>query len=238
MSPLLNTQKAYLQKARRFEKGLPDLFLHAWVETQLLERLKDLPLAARQLKQGFFFENAMGFPISPFYHKGCRGVIDAYHLPFRNHTWDALLESMHLHILNDVPAYLKEVKRILKRGAYYVSAFLGGESAKALRYKLIELEANLFGTATLRLVPTLRTDQIGKLLEATGFQSTVIECVEVTTHYSTFRHLIQDIRQAGENGILVIQRSSYQRQLWKKLEEAWQDLMPLKLEIIFITTHS
>lgn len=238
MSVLLNTKKLYRQKAQRFEKGYSDLFLHAWVEQQLLSRLDDLSLSPQGVAQGFLFEKRGTLSLSPFYHRGCDVVVDPYGLPFASCVWEVFVESMQLYLMNEVPAYLKEVHRVLKKGGYYVAGFLGGDSAKALRHHLIQLEAELFGTATLRLVPTLRVEQIAPLLSWASFQNIVVECVTVKIDYTSFLRLVHDIRAAGENGILVGPSSPFQRSLWQKLKANWAKLMPLHVEIIFLKAQA
>lgn len=61
------------------------------------------------------------------------GPIDGSRLPYDDHSFDIVISSMSMHWVNDLPNFLKEVKRILKPDGVFMAAMLGGETLHELR---------------------------------------------------------------------------------------------------------
>lgn len=230
MSFLFNTGKMHQQKVRRFSKPL-DLYLHQWVEKEIIKRYELSCLSPHLACLNFFYEKK-GMILTPFYDSKADLIIDSCHLPFKNHYWDVWLDAMHIHTLNALPYYFKEVQRVLKKGGWFMGGFLGGDTAKHLRHHFIHIESKLYGTASLRFMPTLQPDYFTSLMANMGFKNSVVECEKIQVSYKTFKAFIEDIRMTGENGILGTP-FTYQRALWQDISDHWQSLMPLTLEMIF-----
>jgi NADH dehydrogenase [ubiquinone] 1 alpha subcomplex assembly factor 5 len=49
-------------------------------------------------------------------------------LPFDDSTFDLVTSSMSLHWCNDLPAALKEIRRVLKPDGCFIGAMLGGNT--------------------------------------------------------------------------------------------------------------
>jgi ubiquinone/menaquinone biosynthesis C-methylase UbiE len=148
------------------------------------------------------------------------------------------MDSMELYLYNDVPKALKEVKRILKPQGLYRAAFLGGDCAKDLRKRWIELESLYDHQASLKLIPTIRPEAITQLLQRISFKDIVVECMDVQIHYSSLQTMVRDIREAGENRLFSSKPHKYQRKFWQHVCDEWSEFMPLSLDIIFITARA
>lgn len=63
-------------------------------------------------------------------------------LPFENESFDAVLSSMSLHWINDLPGLFREVRRVLKPDGAFIAAMAGGETLFELRcsFQLAEQE--------------------------------------------------------------------------------------------------
>jgi ubiquinone/menaquinone biosynthesis C-methylase UbiE len=55
-------------------------------------------------------------------------------LPFEDNTFDLVMSSLSLHWINDLPACMTEVMRVLKPNGAFVGALFGGETLPELRW--------------------------------------------------------------------------------------------------------
>jgi hypothetical protein len=231
MNLLINTIRLRQDKERRLRKGFHALFLHEWVEKELIKRVP-LGLTDPLVYRGFFHgDPSLG--IHSFYPKD-HGLTEPLLLPFQDHLLPGFIDSMELHLYNDIPGALKEVKRVLKPKGWYLGALLGGDSGKGLRQALLETESLYYNQASLKLLPTVRPETLINLMQKAGFQDIVLECIDMTLEYTSLKAMMADIRGAGENRLFQTQAYQMQKRLWAHMAAHWKTWMPLKIEILFI----
>lgn len=242
MKHLFNTCALRHRKTQLFKNGSSDLFLHGWVEDALQAKLSVLdPKAQLRIYKGYVCRGFVKNPLPVGVHSFAplqQGLVDPLFLPFKIDSLYGFIDSMEMHLYNDVLGALYEIKRILKPTGLYLGAFLGGESAKALRTRLIELESLYYNQASLKLIPTIRPDTMTSLLQKVEFTDIVVECVQVKIDYTSLQKMVSDIRACGENKPFQDHFVQYQPKLWQHLKDEWSSLMPLPLDIIFITARA
>ncbi len=74
-----------------------------------------------------------------------RVVGDEEILPFRNESFDLIVSALSLHLVNDLPGALVQLRRALKPDGLFLGAVLGGSSLQELREALAIAETEIAG---------------------------------------------------------------------------------------------
>ncbi|MER0239878.1 methyltransferase domain-containing protein [Fulvimarina sp. MAC8] len=133
-------------------------------------------------------------------------VADEEALPFAAGSLDLVLSNLTLHLTNDTPGTLIQIRRALKPDGLFSAALLGGETLNELRQSLLAAEAEASGGVSPRVVPFPDIRDLGGLLQRAGFALPVTDQDRLTVRYDTMFELMRDIRAMGLANSLV-QRS-------------------------------
>lgn len=212
--PLLDRRR--LRAARQAEPGAD--FLLQNVAEELVDRLSlvqrrfavgvDLAghggqLAAR-LQAGGQVERLVRIERDArFLREGEEGIVaDEEALPLRDDSVDLVVSALSLHLTNDTPGALVQIRRALKPDGLFLAALLGGETLTELRASLLTAEAELYGGASPRVAPFADLREAGALLQRTGFALPVIDLDRLTVRYDSMFHLMRDLRAMGMTNML------------------------------------
>ena len=128
-------------------------------------------------------------------------------LPLADESVDLIVSNLSLHLTNDTPGTLVQIRRALKPDGLFLAGFLGGDTLQELRGSLVAAEAELSGGVAPRVAPFADIRDAGALLQRTGFALPVTDQDRLTVRYATMFDLMADIRAMGMANMLV-QRSS------------------------------
>lgn len=134
---------------------------------------------------------------------GVRLVADEEHLPFAEHTFDAVFSVLSLQGVNDLPGALMQAQHILKPDGLFLAALIGGESLTELRQAMLAGEIAEEGGAAPRVSPMVGAQDAGLLLQRAGFALPVVESETITATYSDALSLMLDLRGMGEGNALA-----------------------------------
>ena len=168
-------------------------------------------------------------------------VCDEDRLPFADGTFDLILNIGVIDTVNDLPGMLILTRRILKPDGLLLGAFVGAESLTTLKSVLIEAEGDRVAP---HLHPQIDIRTFGDLLTRAGMALPVVDSETLTVRYSSFRRLIEDIRDwGGENALeshaWPIRRATYKRAIEAFAHRAKADGKTSEhLEIIYICAWS
>jgi SAM-dependent methyltransferase len=124
-------------------------------------------------------------------------------LPFADHAFDAVVSAGSLHLVNDLPGALVQMRRALQPDGLLLVAFPGGDTLVELRRALTMAEAELTGGASPRVAPFVDVRDLGGLLQRAGFALPVVDVDRLTLTYGDPLSLIADLRRAGEANVLA-----------------------------------
>ena len=110
---------------------------------------------------------------------------DAYHLPLATASIDFFYSNLLLPYISDIPAFVREMRRVLALGGAFCFAGLGVDSLKELR---------ALGFSSYRF-PDMH--DIGDMLIDAGFSNPVVDTEYITLDYDDLQTLLQDIRLLG-----------------------------------------
>lgn len=125
-----------------------------------------------------------------------RVVVDLEALPFGQNTFDLIVSGLALHLVNDLPGTLIQIRRALKSDGLFLGALLGGTTLWELRQAFVQAEA-VEGGASPRVAPFADVRDLGALLQRAGFALPVADSDIVTVAYQTPLHLMREIRAFG-----------------------------------------
>lgn len=107
---------------------------------------------------------------------------DAYHLPLATASINFFYSNLLLPYISDIPAFIREMRRVLALGGAFCFAGLGVDSLKELR---------ALGLSSYRF-PDMH--DIGDMLIDAGFSNPVVDTEYITLDYDDLQTLLQDIR--------------------------------------------
>lgn len=130
-------------------------------------------------------------------------VADEEWLPFRDASFDLIINNLSLHWANDLPGALIQIRRALKPDGFFIAALFGGETLRELRECLYEAEMQLRGGVSQHISPFADIQDCGGLLQRAGFNLPVVDKERFTLTYRDTFQLMRELRGMGEGNILT-----------------------------------
>lgn len=130
-------------------------------------------------------------------------VADEEVLPFAPASLDLVVSLLSLHLVDDLPGTLVQIRRALVPDGLFLASLLGGQTLSELRDSLAAAEIELTGGLSPRVVPFLDVRDLGGLLQRAGFALPVTDTDRVTVRYASLFDLMADLRAMGATNPLV-----------------------------------
>lgn len=140
--------------------------------------------------------------------EGLRVVADEEALPFAPASLDLVVSGLSLHLVNDLPGTLLQLRRALKPDGLLLAALLGGETLRELRQAWLAAEAEVTGGASPRVAPFADVRDLGALLQRAGFALPVVDAETVTVSYNSPLALMRELKAMGASNMLSARRKS------------------------------
>jgi SAM-dependent methyltransferase len=221
---LIFDRDVLLRRRERYAGGANQHdFLLARVSDDFAERLslikRSFPLAAnvgahhgllsRRLAGAGGIEHIVNMEHSLRLLRQCRGwrvVADEEALPFAEASLDLVVSGLALHLVNDLPGALVQIRRALRPDGLLLAALLGGTTLTELRQSWLAAEAEVTGGASPRVAPFADVRDLGALLQRAGFALPVVDSEIVTVTYASPLALMQELRAMGASNMLISRR--------------------------------
>ncbi|WP_106753815.1 class I SAM-dependent methyltransferase [Pannonibacter carbonis] len=129
-------------------------------------------------------------------------VCDDAFLPLKDASVGLIASALSLHLVNDLPGALIQIRRALQPDGLFVAAVLGGETLSELRDCLMRAELELTGGAGPRVAPFADTRDLGALLQRAGFALPVTDTDKLTVRYDSLFGLMRDLKAMGATSVL------------------------------------
>lgn len=230
-------QRCRLTRALR--SGAAD-FLLAWTVEDICERLTTVkrrfshivdigtpsPILAQALAHDFetvvvrlspLFDTLAAAPVL-----NCVG--DEETSPFKPESFDLAVSALALHMVNDLPGALVQIRRSLRPDGLFIGAIIGGGSLRELREALGEAEAEVTGGASPRIAPFADVRDMGGLLQRAGFALPVADSEPLNVRYDDLFALMADLRAMGATNALAERlRRPTRRQVFLRAAEIYAE---------------
>ncbi len=172
-----------------------------------------------------------------------RVVADPELLPFATGSIHLVVSALNLHQVNDLPGTLIQIRHILKEKGLFIASLFGGETLKELREIMMEVETELKGGASPRIIPFTEVKDAGQLLQRAGFALPVADSDTITVRYKNAFDVWKDLRAMGETNMLTKRSKRYVgKQFFPTVAERYhkrfanpEGLIPATFEIITLT---
>ncbi len=210
-------RRAYRQRRRRFRGTESDLILLKETAEQIAARIASInrrfahALDLNSRKQSFdHLQNAAGsWTRAGFDPAAADAIADDELVPFADESFDLVTSILSLHLVNDLPGALIQIRRVLKPDGLFLAALFGGETLRELRFAFAAAEAATAGGASPRVAPFADVRDLGGLLQRAGFALPVADIDRTTIRYREPMRLLFDLRALGETNILVQRRPNF-----------------------------
>ncbi|MFA7276198.1 MAG: methyltransferase domain-containing protein [Pseudobdellovibrionaceae bacterium] len=182
-------------------------FLYQACARDILDRL---PLITRSFSSVLQVRDVFGDHLHQLYPQAAHHVL----IPFENallpedfvgaeNAYDLIVSVFDLHIVNDLPGVLAQVRRALRADGVFMAALPGGKTLHQMRDVLLQAEMTVMGGASPRVLPFVDKAQMAHLLQRAGFSLPVVDSEIFTVSYRDIFHVMADLRGMGETNVLA-----------------------------------
>lgn len=120
---------------------------------------------------------------------------DVEKLPFQDQAFDFIYSNLMLHWCHDMPAAIKEIRRVLKPNGLFLFSTLGPDTLFELResWASIDNKPHVHSFIDMHLV--------GDCLQATQFSEPVMDMEFITLTYNDIKKILLDLKDLGTHNI-------------------------------------
>ncbi|KAL4885098.1 S-adenosyl-L-methionine-dependent methyltransferase [Aspergillus karnatakaensis] len=130
-------------------------------------------------------------------------IPDLESLPYEPNTFDAVLSSLSIHWINDLPSLLAQVNSILKPDCPFIAAMFGGDTLFELRTSLQLADLERRGGVSPHVSPLADVRDVGGLLTKAGFKMLTVDVEDLVVEYPDTFALMADLQAMGENNAIM-----------------------------------
>ncbi|MDE2197484.1 MAG: methyltransferase domain-containing protein [Rhodospirillales bacterium] len=130
-------------------------------------------------------------------------VADEERLPFAPASFDLVVASLSLHLANDLPGVLIQLRQVLRPDGLLLASLPALGTLGELRAALAAAEVALCGGAAPRVAPFADLRDCAALLQRAGFALPVADGEDITLLYAEPLALLHDLRAAGQANALI-----------------------------------
>jgi len=146
-------------------------------------------------------------------------------LPYDPNSFDAVLSSLSLHWINDLPSVLTQINHVLKPDSPFLGVMLGGDTLYELRTSLQLAELDRRGGVSTHTSPLADVRDIGGLLQRANFQLLTVDIDDIIIDYPDIFALMQDLQAMGEsNAVLGREASGIRRDVLAAADATYRQL--------------
>ncbi|KAI5294079.1 hypothetical protein KEM52_004726 [Ascosphaera acerosa] len=124
-------------------------------------------------------------------------------LPFAPETFGAVLSSLSMHWINDLPSVLAQVNAVLKPDCPFMATMFGGDTLFELRTALQLADLERRGGVAPHVSPLADVRDVGGLLQKAGFKLLTVDVEDIVVGYPDVYTLMTDLQAMGENNAIV-----------------------------------
>ncbi|KAI5847806.1 S-adenosyl-L-methionine-dependent methyltransferase [Morchella snyderi] len=162
--------------------------------------------------------------------------------PFEENSLDAVVSSLSMQWINNLPGALAQVRHLLKPDAPFIAAMVGGDTLFELRTSLQLAESERLGGVSPRVSPLADVRDVGGLLQTAGFRLLTVDVDDIVVDYPDVFALMMDLGAMGEgNAVLGRKEGPVERDvlvaaqaIYKELHGNEDGTLPATFRIIYM----
>ncbi|ORE02989.1 S-adenosyl-L-methionine-dependent methyltransferase [Rhizopus microsporus var. microsporus] len=167
--------------------------------------------------------------------------VDEEKLPFPENSLEAVVSSLSLNWVNDLPGTLIQIKNSLKPDGVFIGAMFGGDTLFELRTSLQLAELERQNGISPRVSPMADSSDMSRLLTRAGFALTTVDVDEIQVNYPSAFELMEDLKAMGENNAVASRQHILTRDtliaaapIYKELHGNPDGTIPATFQIIYL----
>ena len=129
-------------------------------------------------------------------------------LPYEANTFDAVLSSLSMHWINDLPSLLAQINNVLKPDSPFIGAMFGGDTLFELRTSLQLADQERRGGVSPHVSPLADVKDMGGLLQKAGFKMLTVDVDDIIVDFPDTFALMQDLQAMGESNAIIGREAS------------------------------
>ncbi|KAF2400271.1 S-adenosyl-L-methionine-dependent methyltransferase [Trichodelitschia bisporula] len=146
-------------------------------------------------------------------------------LPYEPNAFDAVLSSLSLHWINDLPSVLAQINTVLKPDGPFLGVMFGGDTLFELRTSLQLAELDRRGGVSTHTSPLANVSDVGGLLQRAGFKLLTVDVDDIIIDYPNSFALMQDLQAMGEsNAVLGREAAGIRRDVLAAADAIYREL--------------
>ncbi|KAJ5239960.1 Methyltransferase type 11 [Penicillium chermesinum] len=123
--------------------------------------------------------------------------------PYAPNSFDAVLSSLSIHWVNDLPALLAQVNTILKPDSPFIGVMFGGDTLFELRGSMQLADLERRGGVSPHVSPLADVKDVGSLLTRAGFKMLTVDVEDIVVEFPDTFALMQDLQAMGESNAIM-----------------------------------
>ncbi len=152
------------------------------------------------------------------------GITDLETLPAAAATIGLVISPLSLHLVNDLPGLLVQIRRALHPDGLFMAALPGAGTLAELRDCLLQADSEQSGGASPRIMPFADIRDCGALLQRAGFALPVVDSQDYVVRYDTMFDLMRDLRAMGMgNPLAARRRTATNRTLFSRTAQLYAE---------------
>src|SRR3990170_3292555 len=124
-------------------------------------------------------------------------------LPLKANDFDAIFDILDLHLVNDVPGALIQVRRALIPDGLFMACMFAGQTLTELRQSWLEAEDLVTSGVSPRVAPMIDVREMGGLLQRADLALPVVDLDRTIVRYPDAIALIHEIRSLGLSNVMT-----------------------------------
>jgi hypothetical protein len=112
-------------------------------------------------------------------------------------SYDAIFDILDLHLVNDVPGALIQLRHALVPDGLFMACLFAGQTLSELRQSWLEAEDLVTGGVSPRVAPMIDVREMGGLLQRANLALPVVDLDRTIVRYPDAIALIHEIRSLG-----------------------------------------
>lgn len=183
----------------RMKSERPDILSHS-IATELADRLGPI---TREFNRTCLIAVDPGPIAAAIRASGKVGNLDIVEpaaseiLSLKINEYDAIFDILDLHLVNDVPGALIQLRHALVPDGLFMACLFAGQTLNELRQSWLEAEELVTGGVSPRVAPMIDVREMGALLQRADFALPVVDLDRTIVRYPDAIALIHEIRSLG-----------------------------------------
>jgi SAM-dependent methyltransferase len=192
-------RELYLARLERTKSIRPDILSQS-IATELAERLEPI---TREFNHAFLVAVDPEPIAAAIRASGKVKNLEVYEpsvseiLPLKANDFDAVFDILDLHLVNDVPGALIQLRRALVPDGLFMACLFAGQTLGELRQSWLEAEDLVTGGVSPRVAPMIDVREMGGLLQRADLALPVVDLDRTIVRYPDAIALIHEIRSLG-----------------------------------------